>query len=112
LGGLVVAVSPYLAGVRKALKIIEKARAEKDEYSSSRNAPNGGTCLTQQQTEVRERLQDANQRGTKRATRSGNFNNNSMSCAPIARWPTSSSSGMKAATTSTTRKHRSRAQRL
>jgi hypothetical protein len=61
LGGLVVAVSPYLVGVRKALKIIEKARAEKDVLIEQKRAERRD-LLTQQQTEVRERLQDATQR--------------------------------------------------
>lgn len=61
LGGLLVAVSPYLAGVRKALNIVENARAENNALIEQKRTERRA-MLEQQRTQVREKLQDANQR--------------------------------------------------
>ncbi|MDX6498242.1 MAG: hypothetical protein QOG23_1502 [Blastocatellia bacterium] len=61
LGGLVVAVSPYLAGVRRALKIVNDARAENNALIEQKRTERR-EMLVQQQTQVREKLQDASQR--------------------------------------------------
>ena len=59
--GLLVAVSPYLAGVRKALKIIENARAQ-NRLLIEQKRDERQKALEQRQTEVKEKLHDANQR--------------------------------------------------
>ncbi|MDX6289162.1 MAG: hypothetical protein QOH42_961 [Blastocatellia bacterium] len=61
LGGLLVAVKPYLSGVGKAFKIIENARAENDALIEQKRNERQ-EMLKRQQTQVRERLQDATQR--------------------------------------------------
>lgn len=61
LSGLMVAVSPYLAGVRKALKLVGSARAEKDVLINQKRDERR-QALEQQQTQVRRRLLEATQR--------------------------------------------------